>query len=72
MCRQAESGQKMDREVTNICRKSSRPQDEENQDVAGVCWDCERVAQLKSCLISLAGGVSAGCLGSTIKLRTNR
>jgi hypothetical protein len=36
--------------------------------VAAVC-DWERVAQLKSCRMSPAGGASAGCLGSTSRLR---
>ena len=34
----------------------------------GVAWVWDREAQPKSCLTSLVGGVSAGCLGSTSRL----
>ena len=37
--------------------------------VVGVNAEGCRVAQLKSCRTSLAGGVSAGCLGSMSKLQ---
>lgn len=36
-----------------------------------VVVDCDRVAQLNNCRISLVGAVSAGCLGSTSKLAKN-
>ena len=48
--------------VVNLCGLSGYA-------VVGVGAGGCRVAQLKSCRTSLAGGVSAGCLGSMSKLQ---